>query len=85
VIGPLTDPTPHGGSPEDVFEVTIPFVPGYGVSGKPTGIGWDPVHIARAWAELVQRPGYTSLRRPGVATGTPLSSAIARPIRCRFG
>ncbi len=47
VIGPLTDPTAHGGSAEDAFDVVLPSVPGYGFSGKPTGTGWDPDHIAR--------------------------------------
>jgi hypothetical protein len=51
VIGPLTDPTAHGGSAEDAFDVVIPSLPGYGFSGKPTVTGWDPDHIARAWAE----------------------------------
>ena len=59
LIGPLTDPTAHGGSAEDAFDVVIPSMPGYGFSGRPTGTGWDPDHIARAWAELMKRLGYT--------------------------
>ena len=59
IIGPLTDPTAHGGSAEDAFDVVIPSLPGYGFSGKPTGTGWDPDRIARAWAELMKRLGYT--------------------------
>ena len=59
VIGPLTDPTAHGGSAEDAFDVVIPSMPGYGYSGKPTETGWDPDHIARAWIELMRRLGYT--------------------------
>lgn len=59
IIGPLTDPTAHGGSAEDAFDVVIPSVPGYGFSGKPVGTGWDPDRIARAWAELMRRLGYT--------------------------
>ena len=47
VVGPLTDPTAHGGDAEDAFDVVIPSMPGYGFSGKPTATGWDPVHIAR--------------------------------------
>ncbi len=59
VIGPLSDPTAHGGSAEDAFHVVIPSMPGYGFSGKPDETGWDVPHIARAWAELMQRLGYT--------------------------
>src|SRR5215470_4141566 len=59
IIGPLADPTAHDGSAEDAFDVVIPSVPGYGFSGKPTGTGWDPDRIARAWAELMKRLGYT--------------------------
>jgi pimeloyl-ACP methyl ester carboxylesterase len=58
VIGPLTDPTAHGGGEEDAFHVVIPSMPGYGLSGKPDETGWDVPHIARAWAELMQRLGY---------------------------
>jgi Epoxide hydrolase N terminus len=59
VIGPLTDPSAHGGSEEDAFHVVIPSMPGYGFSAKPDETGWDVPHIARAWAELMQRLGYT--------------------------
>jgi pimeloyl-ACP methyl ester carboxylesterase len=59
LIGPLTDPTAHGGKAEDAFDVVIPSMPGYGFSGKPTSTGWGPEHMARAWAELMQRLGYT--------------------------
>ena len=69
IIGPLTDPTAHGGSAQDAFDVVIPSLPGYGFSGKPTGTGWDPDHIARAWSELMKRLG---------DWGTPISSAMAR-------
>src|SRR5256714_2644777 len=78
VIGPLTDPTTHGGSPEDAFDVVIPSLPGYGFSGKPTVTGWDPDHIARAWAELMKRLGYTRYVAQGGDWGTPISSAMAR-------
>jgi hypothetical protein len=78
IIGPLTDPTAHGGSAEDAFDVVIPSLPGYGFSGKPTGTGWDPDRIARAWAELMQRLGYTSYVAQGGDWGTPISSAMAR-------
>ena len=59
VVGPLTDPTAHGGSAEDAFDVVIPSIPGYGFSGKPTASGWDPDRIASAWIELMKRLGYT--------------------------
>ena len=59
IIGPLTDPTAHGGSAEDAFDVVIPSMPGYGFSGKPTSTGWGPERMARAWAELMERLGYT--------------------------
>jgi len=78
VIGPLTDPTVHGGRAEDAFDVVIPSVPGYGFSGKPTGTGWDPDRIARAWAELMKRLGYTHYVAQGGDWGTPISSSMAR-------
>src|SRR4029450_10093677 len=59
IIGPLTDPTAHGASAADAFDVVIPSIPGYGYSGKPTTTGWDPAHIARAWVVLMKRLGYT--------------------------
>jgi pimeloyl-ACP methyl ester carboxylesterase len=59
IIDRLTDPTAHGGSVSDAFHVVIPSMPGYGFSGKPTGTGWGPERMGRAWAELMQRLGYT--------------------------
>jgi hypothetical protein len=59
IIDPLTNPTAHGGKAEDAFDVVIPSLPGYGYSGKPTKPGWNPVSIAKAWATLMQRLGYT--------------------------
>jgi pimeloyl-ACP methyl ester carboxylesterase len=59
IIDPLVNPTAHGGSAEDAFHVVIPSMPGYGFSGKPTSPGWGPERMARAWAELMQRLGYT--------------------------
>jgi len=59
LIGPLTDPTAHGGKAEDSFDVVIPSMPGYGLSGKPTTTGWGPERMARAWATLMQRLGYS--------------------------
>jgi pimeloyl-ACP methyl ester carboxylesterase len=78
IIGPLTDPTAHGGSAEDAFDVVIPSVPGYGFSGRPTGTGWDPDRTAQAWAELMKRLGYTRYVAQGGDWGTPISSAMAR-------
>ena len=59
IIDPLTNPTAHGASASDAFDVVIPSMPGYGFSGKPTTTGWDPARIARAWAVLMKRLGYT--------------------------
>ena len=59
IVGPLTDPTAYGGKAEDAFDVVIPSMPGYGFSGKPPTTGWGPEHMARAWAELMRRLGYT--------------------------
>jgi pimeloyl-ACP methyl ester carboxylesterase len=78
LIGPLTEPTAHGGSAEDAFDVVIPSVPGYGFSGKPTGTGWDPDRIAQTWAELMKRLGYTRYVAQGGDWGAPISSAMAR-------
>ena len=78
IIDPLTDPTAHGGRAEDAFDVVIPSLPGYGFSGKPKGTGWDPDRIARAWAELMQRLGYTRYVAQGGDWGAPITSAMAR-------
>ena len=68
IIEPLTNPTAHGGTAADAFDLVIPSLPGYGFSGKPTAPGWNPVSIAKAWATLMQRLGYTRYGRR-VATG----------------
>ena len=78
VIEPLTNPTAYGGQAEDAFHVVIPSMPGYGFSGKPTGTGWNPERIARAWAELMERLGYTRYVAQGGDWGSPVSSAMAR-------
>ena len=78
IIDPLINPTAHGGQVEDAFDVVIPSIPGYGFSGKPTGTGWDPDRIARAWAELMKRLGYTRYVAQGGDWGSPISSAMAR-------
>jgi pimeloyl-ACP methyl ester carboxylesterase len=78
LIGPLTEPTAHGGRVEDAFDVVIPSMPGYGFSGKPSAVGWNPERIARAWAELMRRLGYTRYVAQGGDWGSPVSSAMAR-------
>ena len=78
IIAPLTDPAGHGANAEDAFDVVIPSLPGYGFSGKPTAPGWDPDRIARAWATLMQRLGYTRYVAQGGDWGSAISSAMAR-------
>jgi pimeloyl-ACP methyl ester carboxylesterase len=78
IIGPLTEPVAHGGRAEDAFDVVIPSIPGYGFSSKPTGTGWDPDRIARAWAELMARLGYKRYVAQGGDWGSPITSAMAR-------
>jgi pimeloyl-ACP methyl ester carboxylesterase len=78
IIGPLTDPTAHGGTAEDAFDVVIPSLPGFGFSGKPADRGWGPDRIATAWIELMKRLGYTRYVAQGGDWGSPVSSAMAR-------
>jgi pimeloyl-ACP methyl ester carboxylesterase len=78
VIGPLTDPTAHGGNAEDAFHVVIPSIPGYGFSGKPTEVGWDSGRIAAAWAELMSRLGYTRYVAQGGDQGAGVTDAMGR-------
>ena len=77
VIDPLTNPTAHGGSASDSFDVVIPSLPGYGFSGKPTAPGWTPVTIARAWATLMQRLGYKRYVAQGGDWGNAVSETMA--------
>lgn len=77
-IGPLTDPTAHGGRAEDAFHLVLPSMPGYGFSGKPQGTGWGPDRIARAWAVLMQRLGYTRYVSQGGDWGSVVSDVMAR-------
>jgi len=77
IIEPLTNPTAHGGTAADAFHVVIPSLPGYGFSGKPTGPVWHPVSIARAWAELMQRLGYTRYVAQGGDWGNAISEVMA--------
>ena len=72
IIDPLTNPTAHGGTAEDAFDVVIPSMPGYGFSGKPTETGWGPDRIARAWIELMKRLGYTKFVAQGGDWGASL-------------
>ncbi len=78
VIGPLTDPTAHGGSAGDVFDLVIPSLPGYGFSGGPAEAGWDPARIAQAWAELMRRLGYTRYVAQGGDQGAAVTDAMGR-------
>jgi pimeloyl-ACP methyl ester carboxylesterase len=77
IIDPLTNPTAHGGSASDAFDLVIPSLPGYGFSGKPTAPGWTPVSIARAWAALMQRLGYTRYVAQGGDWGNAVSEVMA--------
>ena len=74
IIDPLTNPTTHGGSASDAFDVVIPSLPGYGFSGKPSAPGWDPPRIARAWVELMKRLGYKRF----VAQGGDWGAAVTQ-------
>lgn len=78
VIGPLTDPTSHGGRAEDAFDLVLPSMPGYGFSERPTGVGWGPDRIARAWDELMKRLGYAHYVSQGGDWGSVISDIMAR-------
>jgi pimeloyl-ACP methyl ester carboxylesterase len=77
VVEPLTNPTAFGGTAADAFDVVIPSLPGYGFSGKPTGPAWNPVSIAQAWAELMQRLGYKRYVAQGGDWGNAVSEVMA--------
>src|SRR5215211_687698 len=77
-IGPLTDPTAHGGTPGDAFHLVLPSLPGYGFSGQPTELGWDADRIARAWAELMDRLGYNRYVAQGGDVGAYVTDAMGR-------
>src|SRR6185503_12637735 len=77
IIGPLTDPVAHGGKAEDSFDVVIPSLPGYGFSGKPTELGWDPIRIARAWIVLMDRLGYKRYVAQGGDWGNAVTEQMA--------
>src|SRR5437667_10500164 len=75
-VGPLTDPTAHGGSGDDAFHLVLPSLPGYGFSGEPVELGWDLGRTARAWAELMRRLGYTRYVAQGGDQGAAVTDAI---------
>jgi pimeloyl-ACP methyl ester carboxylesterase len=77
-VGPLADPAAHGGRAEDAFDLVLPSLPGYGFSGEPTDIGWDPGRVARAWAELMHRLGYTRYVAQGGDVGASVTDAMGR-------
>ena len=77
-IGPLTDPTAHGGSAEDAFHVVLPSLPGYGFSGEPTELGWENGPIASAWAKLMDRLGYSRYVAQGGDVGAAVTDAMGR-------
>ena len=78
VIGPLTDPTAHGGKAEDAFHIVVPSLPGFGFSEEPTQLGWDPARIAGAWAQLMSRLGYTRYVAQGGDMGATVTDAMGR-------
>jgi len=77
-IGPLTDPTAHGGDGEDAFDLVLPSLPGYGFSGEPTEVGWHARRIAEAWAELMTRLGYTHYVAQGGDQGAGVTDELGR-------
>jgi pimeloyl-ACP methyl ester carboxylesterase len=77
VVGPLTEPTAHGGRAEDAFDLVLPSLPGYGFSGEPTAVGWDPGRVARAWAELMRRLGYDRYVAQGGDVGAAITDTMA--------
>jgi pimeloyl-ACP methyl ester carboxylesterase len=77
IIDPLTNPTAHGGSASDAFDVVIPSLPGHGFSGKPTDLGWNPVRVARAWIVLMKRLGYTRYVAQGGDWGNAVTEQMA--------
>src|SRR2546428_8710116 len=77
-IGPLTDPTAHGGRAEDAFHLVLPSIPGYGFSDEPTELGWGPVRIGQAWHELMRRVGYTRYVAQGGDVGSQVTDAMGR-------
>jgi len=77
-VGPLTDPTAHGGHAEDAFDLVLPSLPGYAFSGEPTELGWDVGRTGQAWAELMRRLGYTRYVAQGGDVGAGVTDAMGR-------
>ena len=77
-VGPLTDPTAHGGSADDAFHLVLPSIPGYGFSGEPTELGWYAGRVAQAWAELMRRLGYTRYVAQGGDVGAFVTDQMGR-------
>jgi pimeloyl-ACP methyl ester carboxylesterase len=77
-VGPLTDPTAHGGTPEEAFHLVLPSLPGYGLSSEPGELGWDASRTARAWAELMHRLGYTRYVAQGGDVGALVTDLMGR-------
>jgi hypothetical protein len=77
-VGPLTDPTAHGGTPEDAFHLVLPSMPGYGLSNEPTELGWNVGRVAQAWAELMRRLGYTRYVAQGGDVGAAVTDVMGR-------
>jgi pimeloyl-ACP methyl ester carboxylesterase len=77
-IGPLTDPTAHGGRAEDAFDLVLPSIPGYGLSAEPAELGWSSGRVAQAWAELMRRLGYTHYVAQGGDQGAAVTDAMGR-------
>ena len=79
IVDPLVNPTAHGGSAADAFDVVFPSMPGYGFSGKPDKAGWDPARTARAWVALMKRLGYTKFVAQGGDWGAIVTEVMAVP------
>src|SRR5687767_6141709 len=77
-VGPLTDPTAHGGEAEDAFHLVLPSLPGYGFSSEPTELGWNVGRVAQAWAELMHRLGYTRYVAQGGDVGAAVTETMGR-------
>jgi pimeloyl-ACP methyl ester carboxylesterase len=77
-VGPLTDPTSHGGTPADAFHLVLPSLPGYGFSGEPAELGWDAGRTARAWAQLMRRLGYARYAAQGGDVGALVTDLMGR-------